>query len=89
MPTLSVTFNIPAGAVPRLQELLVIQNEARVDGGAVPYADVNDMAEDILKTRLKLLVKEGERAEVFKAKQALRTATPAQIQQIRDILENA
>ncbi|KKK91899.1 hypothetical protein LCGC14_2708320 [marine sediment metagenome] len=86
MPTLNLSFNIPDAAVARLQELLAEMNAGRVDAGDAPWANVNDMAEDILKNRLRLLVNEAERAEVNQAKQALRGATPAQIDAIKAIL---
>ena len=87
MPTLNVSFDVPSAVVPRLKELLAQMNEDRVEAGEDQFTDVNDMAEQILKNRLKLLVKEAERAEVDKAKLSLRDATPEQVEQIKAILE--
>ena len=86
MPTLNISFNVPAAAAPRLLELKDRMNEGRVEAGNTLFSSVNDMAEQILKNRLKLLVKEAERAEVDKAKLALRGATPEQIERIKAIL---
>lgn len=89
MPTLNISFNIPSAAVPRLQELLARMNEDRVTAGDPPYADVNDMATQILKSRLKLLVKESERVERDRLRLNMKDATPEQLAEIKAILEGS
>ena len=86
MPTLNVSFNVPTAAVPRLQDLMAQMNEDRVADEQPPWATFSEMAEDILKNRLKLLVKEAERYEVERARLGMRDATPQQIAEIRAIL---
>jgi hypothetical protein len=88
MPTLNISFNVPDAAVPRLQDLLAQMNNDRVEAGETPYANVNDMAEQILKNRLILLVREAERNEKNAVQQQLKTAdlTDQQIEDIKAIL---
>ncbi len=87
MPTLSISFNVPDAAVPRLKELMALMNADRVEDGEEPWATFSEMAEAILKNRIKLLVEEAEAAEREKAKVDLRDATPEQLAEIRAILK--
>ncbi len=86
MPILTISFNVPSAAVPRLQELLAKMNEDRVTAGDPPFTNVNDMAEQILKNRLRLLVKEGEQVERDRTRLNMKAATPEQIERIKAIL---
>jgi hypothetical protein len=86
MPTLDISFDVPDAVVPRLKALMALMNEDRVTAGEAPWATFPEMAEGILKNRLKLLVEEAERHEVDQARLGMGTATPEQLEQIRAIL---
>ena len=72
--------------VPRVKELLAQMNADRVEAGEAPWPDVNEMAEAILKNRLKLLIKEAEGVVKDTTRNRLKDATPEQIEQIKTIL---
>ncbi|KKN65767.1 hypothetical protein LCGC14_0478120 [marine sediment metagenome] len=87
MPTLTLSFDVPADAVPRLEGLMVQMNEGRIEGEEAPWASVNEMIEAILKNRVKLLILEAERLETSAAQLAVQDATPEQIERIAAILK--
>lgn len=89
MPTLTIDFDVPSAAVPKIRKLMERMNRDRVEAGDAPFDDEADMIEKIAKNRLKLLIKEAEREERNQAKLALKDATPEQIEAIQAILDGS